>query len=98
MGKKSVLDGIYIRVDVSALNLLSSNYERGMRNRASEMADAIKLHLSREFPETRTVEIVEEIDAVCEHCERGWTEDDPNYNGGCCNKDVEAEDARKVES
>lgn len=38
-----------------------------------------------------------ECDAVgyCSHCGWQWTEDSADYNGGCCAKDQEAEDARQ---
>lgn len=35
-----------------------------------------------------------DTDEVCAHCGRPWTEESTTYNGGCCDKDVEAEDAR----
>lgn len=31
-----------------------------------------------------------ESDAVCEHCGYRWTEKSPDYNGGCCAKDEDA--------
>jgi len=34
---------------------------------------------------------------VCEHCGADWTEDSPDYNGGCCRKDQDPKDARETE-
>lgn len=33
---------------------------------------------------------------VCEHCGSRWSEDSAEYNGGCCAKDEEAEEARDL--
>lgn len=35
------------------------------------------------------VDFTLEHDARCEHCNNTWTEDGPDYNGGCCDKDEE---------
>lgn len=32
---------------------------------------------------------------ACEHCGARWTEDSAEYNGGCCDKDQEAQDERE---
>lgn len=35
---------------------------------------------------------------VCEFCGSSWTEDDPHYNGGCCEQDEQAHAARTADS
>jgi hypothetical protein len=41
-----------------------------------------------------SVELVAEQESVCGHCGSGWTEDDADYNGGCCDADQDAHESR----
>jgi hypothetical protein len=47
------------------------------------VAAAIKRHVD----DVASVKIVA-ADPVCPYCGKPWTEEDPNYNGGCCATDV----------
>lgn len=51
---------------------------------------SIVADINRHVNDVRFTEIVSDTDGVCEHCGSPWTEDDDEYNGGCCAKDEEA--------
>jgi hypothetical protein len=54
-----------------------------------EIARDIKRHVDGiEFAEVRF-----DTETTCSHCGSKWTEDG-DYNGGCCDKDNEEDDAR----
>ena len=59
-----------------------------------DVCKAIVSDVKRHVNDVQTALIVCDNDPVCEHCGSRWTEDDDNYNGGCCKKDEEAEIAR----
>jgi hypothetical protein len=54
------------------------------------MIDDIKRHVDN----WQAVGVECDKTTVCSHCGSKWTEDGDDYNGGCCTKDQEAEDAR----
>lgn len=55
-----------------------------------EIEDDIKRHVDN----VGGVYIVSDNDPVCASCGSRWREDGDTYNGGCCEADQEAEDAR----
>ena len=63
----------------------NERYLAEKRSYAEEMINEIKRHVDN----VDHVYIETEYEAVCEHCGSGWTEEDSNYNGGCCDKDEE---------
>jgi hypothetical protein len=66
-------------------------WERDMQDRCDEIVSDIKRHADN----VSSVYVEFDQEHVCEHCGGAWTESNPNYNGGCCEKDEEAEQARK---
>jgi len=36
--------------------------------------------------------------SVCEHCGSYWAEESTSYNGGCCSKDEEEQEAREAKN
>ena len=38
--------------------------------------------------------VLSDIVERCEHCDAVWTEDDSDYNGGCCGEDQAAYESR----
>lgn len=65
-------------------------WERDMHDRCAEIVSDIKRHVDN--VSYAWVEFDQEH--VCSHCGSNWTEDSNSYNGGCCEKDQEAEDTR----
>jgi hypothetical protein len=63
---------------------------KDMQDRCEEIVSQIKRHV--DLISYAGVEF--DQPDVCEHCGYPWGEDQPNYNGGCCQKDQDAEDAR----
>lgn len=55
-------------------------------DKAREVDALITQHLGPHVYRLRT-EIVEENEETCSHCGAIWTEEDANYNGGCCDSD-----------
>jgi rubrerythrin len=67
-----------------------ARWERDMQERCDELIADMKRHVDnfgRAFVEF-------DQEHVCEHCGSTWTETSSAYNGGCCEADQEAEDAR----
>lgn len=57
------------------------------------IADQIKRHVD----DVASIEIEFDQAHVCAHCGSDWTEDSPDYNGGCCQDDEDAHNARQQE-
>jgi len=68
-------------------------YERDQEDRANEIAAQAKRHCD----EVSRVDVEYDQAEVCEHCGYRWGEERSDYNGGCCEKDQEAEDARLIQ-
>ena len=66
--------------------------ERDMQDRCEEIAKDVKRHVDQ----VRSVNVDFDQEYVCEHCGAEWTEGKSLYNGGCCDKDCEDEDAREA--
>ena len=60
-------------------------FEDGMRS-CKQIEEEVKRHVDQEG-----VEIVYDTGPICEFCDAYWTEDNDEYNGGCCAKDIENE-------
>jgi hypothetical protein len=59
--------------------------QKEYKERCEEIVEQIKRHVDN----VGGVYILCDTNNVCEFCGFEWTEEDPNYNGGCCTKDVE---------
>lgn len=68
----------------------NKRWERDMQERCEEIAAEIKRHVDN----VRSVWVEFDSSPICSHCGAHWTEDSNDYNGGCCDADQEAEDAR----
>lgn len=68
--------------------------QRQYRERCEQIANEVRRHVA----EVGSVSVACDTVAVCEHCGSQWTEDDDQYNGGCCAKDQEAYDSRAATS
>lgn len=64
--------------------------EKDWESACEDIAEQIRRHVNG-LPSygKRGVSVAWDVEAFCEHCGSVWTEDDPNYNGGCCAKDEE---------
>lgn len=65
--------------------------ERDIEDRCDEIAAEVKRHVNN----VRSVCVEFDQEMVCEHCGSTWTEDNPEYNGGCCDKDEAANAAAR---
>jgi len=53
-----------------------------------EICDNILKQVRRHVDDVATTYIVYDTNVYCSYCGKKWTEDDTNYNGGCCDKDA----------
>lgn len=63
---------------------------------SEKMCREIEADVKRHIDNVHDVYVTNDAHQVCEHCGAEWTEDSTNYNGGCCDKDQEAEEAREL--
>ena len=49
----------------------------------------IKKDCERHVDGADSVGIEFDNEEICEHCDAAWTEAEDDYNGGCCDKDLE---------
>lgn len=68
--------------------------QRQYRERCEQIANEVMRHVA----DVGSVCVDCDRVAVCEHCGSPWTEDDDQYNGGCCAKDQEVYDSRVATS
>ena len=75
-----------IRVEVEA-----GGYMRITRRSPEEqMVDAcegVAAQIRRHVDGLGSVRVMWDTAGTCEHCGAQWTEDSPDYNGGCCDAD-----------
>lgn len=62
---------------------------------ANETCYQIEADIKRHVNDVLSVTIVHDINATCSHCGAQWTDDSSEFNGGCCDKDLADDDARK---
>ena len=63
--------------------------QRQYKDRCDEIVSQVKRHVDG----VSSVYVECDEVMVCEHCGADWTEDSPDYNGGCC----EADEATKAQ-
>lgn len=61
--------------------------EAEIKSDVEELARQIKLRVSKYEDNRGDVRVKFDYEHSCEHCGCIWTEEDPNYNGGCCEAD-----------
>lgn len=81
-----------IRLSDSFLVRDEAERQRQYQERCEEIMADVKRHVDQ----VGYVSVECDIEHVCEHCGGTWTEESATYNGGCCDKDEEAEEARRV--
>lgn len=67
--------------------------QRQYRDRCEEIAADVRRHCDN----VGHVSVESDEVGECEHCGSRWTEDSPDYNGGCCSVDEQAQIAREQE-
>ena len=63
-----------------------------MKDACREIIEQAKRHVDC----GKYARMVWDVEGVCSHCGRQWTEDDELYNGGCCYRDQEDQEAREA--
>ena len=93
MSKRTVLGNFRVVVEPTVSwytrRTMSSDpegYAKTVRRDCETIVDQIKRHVD-DFES-----VIVDFDKVdlCEHCGYLWTEDNPHYNGGCCQADQDA--------
>jgi hypothetical protein len=59
-----------------------------------ETCESILEQIRRHVDDVQDSYISFDIVETCEHCGAEWTEDDSDYNGGCCEEDQAAYESR----
>ena len=103
MSKQTTKDNFRVEVfpDNRYCNYRRKNEsEFAFKERSAEndraLCEEIQSEIKRHVDGCYDVSINYDTIAVCEHCGYAWGEDSLTYNGGCCSKDQEDEDAREA--
>lgn len=64
--------------------------EKDMHERCEEIAKQVRRHIDN----VSYAQVEFDQEYVCEHCGAEWTAGQNPFNGGCCERDSEEEDAR----
>lgn len=59
-----------------------------------EACEYIALQVKRHIDNVYDVSVEFDTEHVCEYCGAEWSEADKDYNGGCCNEDQAAHEAK----
>lgn len=92
MAKKTLMCGMQVVVEVDdGAGYIEPNSDEAKRiiRRADDVAHQIKRHVDG----WQYVNVDSKIVSMCQFCGAPWSEDDNDYNGGCC---VDDEESRKV--
>lgn len=92
---------VYIRRHASSTGWTKTEWKCGDERSASDayekmeaLGKAIKRALGQYEDGANSFDVRLVSEMRCEHCGSRWTEDSQDYNGGCCDADQAAEDAR----
>lgn len=89
MAKKTIKDNPRVEVSPS-YPMFAGTYSRDeLAEYAMRECRSIEEQVRRHVDQDGAVTVYD-IENVCEFCGSGWTEESDAYNGGCCDKDVEA--------
>ncbi len=89
MSKKEGRSNFRVEVDPVVSRWIGFTPEQNERKSAELLAAEIRRHCDH-----GGVAVLSDDDSRCEHCNSRWTEKRTDYNGGCCDKDEGAEEAR----
>jgi hypothetical protein len=94
VSRKTAVTGL--RIEVDPPHHLSywggiEKQERQWKAWAREFEAFVRDHRSQDAV---SLSVIRDTEDQCEHCGSAWTEASATYNGGCCQKDMDAEDAR----
>jgi len=90
--RKDTIDGYHVEVSPSICRFARSPGEQTELERRA--CDEIQKDIRRHIDDVGSVIVVAETSSTCEFCGYAWTESSEYFNGGCCDKDIEAEDQR----
>lgn len=83
MPKKTRISDVYVRVDPD--NWMYPDDPQ----KAAEMCRDIRDSILRHCDSVAGATVEMEHEHVCEFCGYAWTEDSDQFNGGCCDEDME---------
>ncbi len=96
MGKVTHRENFRVEVDVDPRGGWTQG-EAAWERDCEDIAAQIRRHVDG-LPRygNRGVSVAWDVIATCSHGGARWTEDSPDYNGGCCAKDEDAEEDRRA--
>lgn len=86
MPRKDIIEGYTVTATISVSEQFSVT-EKQAKREADNAAALIKTHVAPHAMIEPYIEVRAQIDSKCEFCGSAWTEDDDQYNGGCCEND-----------
>lgn len=99
MPKTTRIERIYVEVDLDdyvvnrvhadSRGEIGGKWHKDLLSTADDVAKAIRRHVDS----LGGVRVQAEKSEECEYCGAQWTEGDADFNGGCCDKDMEHEPA-----
>jgi hypothetical protein len=99
MSKKTKITAYYVRIDprnlgdFGSVRMSDSSIESDNDKRIrmyKDICEEILSDVKRHVDQVGRVYVEAESEPVCEHCGYAWTEKSSTYNGGCCDKDEQA--------
>jgi len=106
MSKRKIIDNVHVEVwpDIGWKNNLAQrtageselDFSQRVAKDAKQMCLWIIDEIKKHVDDITNVSVNYDTLEVCEHCGSAWTEDSADYNGGCCRKDQEPENAREA--
>lgn len=88
-------DNFRVVIDpVRAMRPFGLTTQATWESRMQDACEDIVADIRRHVDDVGYVQIVCDQEQVCEHCGYRWSEESKDYNGGCCEKDEAAEEAR----
>ena len=89
MPKKNVISDVYVRVEVEEPWLIKNKTPEEILKQKADTAQSVARSIERHIDGYENAYVEEDRMEVCSYCGKQWTEDDSNFNGGCCDKDME---------
>jgi hypothetical protein len=59
----------------------------GNRPQDQVTCERIAAEIKRHVDDVAEARVMSDQSAICSHCGAKWTEESPDYNGGCCDAD-----------
>jgi hypothetical protein len=83
-----------VSMSVGLLYGRTEEAQKRIAREEEERANEVMADVKRHVDNVGRAYVEFDQEHVCEHCGSAWTEKSPDYNGGCCDKDEQANEER----